>query len=85
LLHKLKKKYKTTFYDPYIKNNFELLKYQINDFNNFLKNNDIFFLCYKDKSFNIKNKINKKIYIIDLWNFYPSKVSKNIKLFSLDN
>jgi UDPglucose 6-dehydrogenase len=85
LLHKLKKKYKTTFYDPYIKNNFELLKYQINDFNNFLKNNDIFFLCYKDKYFNIKNKINKKIYIIDLWNFYPSKISKNIKLFSLDN
>lgn len=85
LLSKLKNKYKVSFYDPYIKKKSTLSKYQIGSFEYFLKKNKIFFLCYTDKHFVLNKKISKKIYIIDLWNFYPISKSKNVKLYSLDS
>jgi UDPglucose 6-dehydrogenase len=88
LINKLKKKYKISFYDPYFKK--EIIEkniYRDKSFEEHLKNNDVFFLCYKDKNFKITDKIQKRIennkYIIDLWNFYNFDKIGNVKVFNI--
>ncbi len=90
LIKMLKKKYQVSFYDPYCRK--ELIEGNINGHNNFgehLENNDLFFLCYRDDSFKITDKIKRRIkknkYIIDLWDFYKFEKIGKIKIFNIHN
>jgi UDP-glucose 6-dehydrogenase len=83
LLRVLNKKYKVSFFDPYTNTKSILNSENILGFNKFINLNDIFFLCYIDKKFDvrkIKFKINKKKYLIDLWDYYKINSYKGIQI-----
>ena len=85
LIKNLNKKFKISYFDPYVKNIKINNCKQNSNLESLLKTNDIFFLCYPDKKFRITKSMTKssgKKYIIDLWNFYNSKLGKNYKIFN---
>lgn len=85
LIEKLKDNFKTSYYDPYIKNKKISKCKQFLDLKSLLKKNDIFFLCYPDKKFKISKNMyrpSQKKYVIDLWNFYKNDLGKNFELFN---